>query len=304
MTEYPDLTSIIFNIQKFSINDGPGIRTTVFFKGCPLRCRWCANPESQFPQVQILWDSKQCTHCLHCITSCPAQAVSLLGSRINTDRAKCTGCRKCVEECPTRARSAEGEERSIAEVLRICLQDRDFYEESHGGVTLSGGEVLSSPDFAIALLTALKAEGIHTAIETSGYAAKDVFLRVIRQADLMFFDLKHWQAKKHEAGTGVSNELPLSNLKAAIALGKEVMPRIPVIPGYNDTLCDAAGFIRRLKEVRASCVQLLPFHQFGQNKYTLLGKTYAYDNVPALHKEELIPFQQEFQKEGIDAFFA
>lgn len=304
MTEYPDLTSIIFNIQKFSINDGPGIRTTVFFKGCPLRCRWCANPESQFPQVQILWDSRQCTHCLHCVTSCPAQAVSVLDNQIRTDRTKCTGCRKCVDECPGRARSAEGEERSIAEVLRICLQDRDFYEESHGGVTLSGGEVLSSPDFAIALLTALKAEGIHTAIETSGYAAKDVFLRVIRQADLMFFDLKHWQAKEHKAGTGVSNELPLSNLKAAIALGKEVMPRIPVIPGYNDALSDAAGFVRRLKEVRASRVQLLPFHQFGQNKYTLLGKTYAYDSVPALHKEELLPFQQEFQKEGIDAFFA
>ena len=304
MTEYPDLTSIIFNIQKFSINDGPGIRTTVFFKGCPLRCRWCANPESQFPQVQILWDSRQCTHCLHCVTSCPAQAVSVLDNQIRTDRTKCTGCRKCVDECPGRARSAEGEERSIAEVLRICLQDRDFYEESHGGVTLSGGEVLSSPDFAIALLTALKAEGIHTAIETSGYAAKDVFLRVIRQVDLIFFDLKHWQAKEHKAGTGVSNELPLSNLKAAIALGKEVMPRIPVIPGYNDALSDAAGFVRRLKEVRASRVQLLPFHQFGQNKYTLLGKTYAYDNVPALHKEELLPFQQEFQKEGIDAFFA
>ena len=304
MTEYPDLTSIIFNIQKFSINDGPGIRTTVFFKGCPLRCRWCANPESQFPQVQILWDSRQCTHCLHCVTSCPAQAVSMLDNQIRTDRTKCTGCRKCVDECPGRARSAEGEERSIAEVLRICLQDRDFYEESHGGVTLSGGEVLSSPDFAIALLTALKAEGIHTAIETSGYAAKDVFLRVIRQADLIFFDLKHWQAKEHEAGTGVSNELPLSNLKVAIALGKEVMPRIPVIPGYNDALSDAAGFVRRLKEVRASRVQLLPFHQFGQNKYTLLGKTYAYDNVPALHKEELIPFQQEFQKEGIDAYFS
>lgn len=304
MTEYPDLTSIIFNIQKFSINDGPGIRTTVFFKGCPLRCRWCANPESQFPQVQILWDSRQCTHCLHCVTSCPAQAVSVLDNQIRTDRTKCTGCRKCVDECPGRARSAEGEERSIAEVLRICLQDRDFYEESHGGVTLSGGEVLSSPDFAIALLTALKAEGIHTAIETSGYAAKDVFLRVIRQVDLIFFDLKHWQAKEHKAGTGVSNELPLSNLKAAIALGKEVMPRIPVIPGYNDALSDAAGFVRRLKEVRASRVQLLPFHQFGQNKYTLLGKTYAYDSVPALHKEELLPFQQEFQKEGIDAFFA
>ncbi len=301
---YPKKPSgIIFNIQKFSIHDGPGIRTTVFFKGCPLRCLWCANPESQLPALQILWDKRKCLHCRHCEIACPTKAISFPAQIIKLDPNKCTNCQKCVRECPQEALTIEGEEKSVAEILKICLQDRDFYEESNGGVTLSGGEVLSSPDFALALLFALKGAGIHTAIETSGYAKEAVFLQILKEVDLILFDMKHWQLEKHIAGTGVSNALPLANMKTAIASGKKVLPRIPVIPGYNDQVDDAIGFAERLREVQAKRVQLLPFHQFGQNKYILLNRAYTYDNVPALQKEDLLDFQQEFLKRGIQAFF-
>ena len=271
---------ILFNIQKFSINDGPGIRTTVFLKGCPLRCRWCANPESQSPRIQLLWNSQQCRHCHHCIAICPEQALTLRMDSIRLDDAKCSGCQKCAAECPATAISIEGEKKSVKEILQICLQDRDFYEESGGGVTLSGGEVLRSSAFAIALLQSLQGAGIHTAI-----------------------DMKHWDCERHIEGTGVSNELPLLNMKTAIAGGQKVLPRIPVIPGYNDQPADALGFSQRLKEVGAATVQLLPFHQFGQNKYHLLGQEYAYDNLPALHKEDLIDYRQTFLQQGIQAFF-
>lgn len=303
MNQLPTEEGIVFNIQKFSINDGPGIRTTVFLKGCPLRCRWCANPESQSPRIQVLWDSRQCCHCHHCLAICPEQALSLCGGRIRLAMDKCSGCQKCVAECPAKALTAEGQKKSVEEILQICLQDRDFYEESQGGVTLSGGEVLSSPDFAVALLQALQAAGIHTALETSGCAPAALFERVARCADLLLFDMKHWDPQKHIDGTGVSNELPLWNMKAAFSRGWDILPRIPVIPGYNDQLIDAAGFSQRLKEVGAPRVQLLPFHQFGQNKYHLLGREYAYENVPALHKEDLLDYQKVFWQQGIEASF-
>ena len=303
MKHNSQFSGIIFNIQKFSIHDGPGIRTTVFFKGCPLRCRWCANPESQLPGIQILWDRRTCAQCHHCVTRCPQGAITTDNMCLHINTTKCTGCSICVHECPTKSLHTAGVSKTMEEILHTCLQDRAFYEESQGGVTLSGGEVLSSPDFAIALLSALQDAGIHTAIETSGYAPTDIFLQILEHVDLLLFDLKHWQAEKHLEGTGVSNTLPLSNLQTACALGKTVLPRIPVIPGYNDQCADAAGFVCRLKEVRATRVQLLPFHQFGQNKYHLLGRTYAYEHIAALHEEELQPFQQIFLDAGIDAFF-
>mgnify|MGYP000547156034 CR=1 FL=1 len=160
MHDQKPLLGLIFNIQKFSVNDGPGIRTTVFIKGCPLRCRWCANPESQLPRIQILQDRQKCLNCHHCLEICPEQAISLAATQLKWNPLTCTGCLQCVSECPQQALSHTGEWKSVEEVLHLCLQDRDFYEESRGGVTLSGGEVLSSPDFAIALLTELQQEGV------------------------------------------------------------------------------------------------------------------------------------------------
>lgn len=300
---------MIFNIQKFSINDGPGIRTVVFFKGCPLKCTWCANPESQEPRLQIIWDSKKCLHCDTCVMSCPTLAIKNFEGKIIVDHKKCSGagiCSEkgiCIEKCPGRALKAEGERKTVEEVVNVVMQDLPFYEESGGGVTLSGGEATMQPEFAIELLKALKEKNIHTAIETTGFTSPAIFQRIIEYLDLLLFDIKHWNEEKHKEKTGVSNVPILSNMKYAIDIGKEVLPRLPVIPAYNDSLEDAEGFVRRLNEVGAKRVQLLPFHQFGEKKYDMLGRDYEFSHTKALHPEDLKDFQKIFLNAGIDAFF-
>ena len=252
---------VLFNIQKFSIHDGPGIRSVLFFKGCPLRCAWCSNPESQAPGIQ------------------PAEDPAL-GGKLS----------------------------SIDETMEICLQDRAFYEESGGGVTLSGGEALSQAGFAGALLVRLGEEGIHRAMETSGHAPARTFARIAAQLELVLFDIKHHHQGRHREGTGVGMERILGNFRAALAAaatgrGPKVLPRIPVIPGYNDSPDDAAGFASLLREAGADSVQLLPFHQFGQNKYALLGMSYGLAKKKALHPEDLAGFAALFDRQGIHAFF-
>lgn len=298
-----DKSGIIFNIQKFSIHDGPGIRTVVFFKGCPLRCRWCANPESQISKQQILWDQKQCHGCQTCVMNCPAQAMTMEKQQIIIHHDLCQGCLTCVNHCPKAALKSEGKAQTVQEVMKVCLQDRLFYEESGGGVTLSGGEALAQPEFALALLKACKEAGIHTAIETTGYVKTSTLDAVRPYVDLFLFDIKHWDTQKHKEGTGVGNEQILENMKYLIANGHEVLPRLPIIPGYNDSAADAKGFAQRLKEVKANSVQLLPFHQFGEKKYKMLHQAYAYADVPALHEEDVIEFRDVLIEEGIHAFF-
>jgi len=254
----------IFNIQKFSLDDGPGIRTVVFFKGCPLRCAWCANPESQSPQLEIPWDKRKA----------PPHFLKLKGERKNVD-----------------------------DIVRLVMQDEPFYQKSGGGVTLSGGEPMLQPEFALALLQACKEKSLHTAMETTGFAPPDTFRRLLEHLDLLLFDIKHWDEGKHREYTGVSNLPILANMKYALQQGKEVLPRLPVIPGVNAGLEDAKGFVLRLREVGANQVQLLPFHQFGENKYHLLGKSYAFKNVKTLHPEELEEYRQIFLAAGIEAFF-
>ncbi|MCD7893083.1 MAG: glycyl-radical enzyme activating protein [Erysipelotrichaceae bacterium] len=293
---------LVFNIQKFSIHDGPGVRTTVFLKGCPLRCKWCSNPESQFDYVQILYDKSKCAHCLTCVHTCPKQAITH-DSRIHIDTSKCIGCLSCVHNCLQEALSYEGEYKSVDEVVNVCLQDKDFYEESNGGVTISGGEGMSQPDFIRTLTSKLKEHDIHLAIETTGYIQHDVFQDLAPRFDLLLFDVKHYDSLKHFEGTGVYNDLIVSNLKWAIEQGIEVLPRIPVIPDFNDSLDDAKGIATLLKEVGAKRVQLLPFHQFGEKKYELLNRNYTYKNKKAFHNEDLIEYQKIFLDNDIDCFF-
>ena len=295
---------MIFNIQKFSINDGPGIRTVVFFKGCPLKCTWCANPESQEPRLQILWDAKKCLHCNNCVMSCPTLAVKNLDGRIFVDHKKCSGagiCSErgiCIEKCPGHALKPEGERKTVAEIMQVVIQDLPFYEESGGGVTLSGGEATMQPEFTIELLKALKAKNIHTAIETTGFCSPAIFHRIIEYLDLLLFDIKHWNENKF-----VSNIPILKNMKYAIDSGEDVLPRLPVIPNYNNSIEDARGFVQILKEVGAKRIQLLPFHQFGENKYTMLGREYEFSHVKQLQPSDLKDFQQIFIDAGIKAFF-
>ena len=294
---------ITFNIQKFSIHDGPGIRTTVFFKGCPLRCEWCSNPESQIKNVQILHDQSKCSYCLSCVAACPNGAITHEDNKIIINEDKCVGCLTCVNSCPNRALSYEGDYQTIEEIVDICMQDIDFYEESGGGVTISGGEGMSQPDFLKKLIAELKKNSVHVAIETTGYVKKETFEELARELDLLLFDVKHYDREKHYNGTKVYNDLIVENLKWAIDNEIEVLPRIPVIPDFNDSLEDAEGLAKLLVEVGAKKVQLLPFHQFGEKKYELLNRNYKYKNKKALYPEDLEEYQKIFLDKGLNCFF-
>ena len=252
------MEACIFNIQKFSLHDGPGIRTVVFFKGCPLRCKWCSNPESFKLKPEDMWDPVEKKH------------VTV------------------------------GEYKTIADIMNEVMKDVDFYEESGGGVTLSGGEVLTQAVFAIELLKALKERGIHTTCETTGYAKSEIFNEFVNHVDLLFFDVKHHDPEKHLEGTGVSNELPLENLASVAKTHPNLLVRIPIIPNYNDTLEDAESFARLLKKLGVRKVELLPFHQFGEKKYEYLGKEYELLNLPQLHTEDLMAHQKVIEQHGIN----
>lgn len=297
----------VFNIQKFSIHDGPGVRTTVFLKGCPLRCKWCANPESQIVEVQITYNLQKCIHCRHCVDVCPNGCISCSmkngDERIVIDHATCVGCQTCVQECPGRALNAEGKMMELNRVVSICLQDIDFYEESGGGVTLSGGECMCQPEFTEALIGELKKHHIHVAAETTGYIEPKIFHHLAPLFDLLLFDVKHYDSYRHFSGTGVHNDLIIQNLFWAYENGLQILPRIPVVPGFNASLEDAAGLAKLLLKIGLPEVQLLPFHQFGERKYELLGKDYSLKDVKALYPEDLKDYQEVFEECGIHAFF-
>ena len=297
------MKGIIFNIQKFSIHDGPGIRTTVFFKGCPLKCEWCANPESQLIQPQVLYNEEKCIHCGTCMHTCSQNAIDIKNGLVCIDNKKCNGCMECVKNCPQKALTREGEEKTIQEIVDVCLQDRDLYEESNGGVTLSGGEAMIQYDFMMALVKELKAKGIHVAIETTGIIDHEKFKKAAPLFDLLLFDVKQADPLKHQKGTHVTNEIIQKNFRWAIQEGLEVLPRVPVIPGFNETLEDAKEIANCIKSAGANDVQLLPFHQFGEKKYKLLGKDYKLHEVKALHPEDLVDYQKEFLKIGLNCFF-
>lgn len=294
---------LIFNIQKFSLHDGPGIRTVVFLKGCPLRCKWCSNPESQTADKQVLWDKSKCTACLKCVDSCSHHGISFAKGKIHIDNSQCATCGLCISTCPANALKMEGKYRSVDDVLSVCMQDYDFYMESGGGVTVSGGEGMMYPDFVIALNKKLREKGIHTAIETTGYVESDIFNRVADHLDLLLFDVKHYNREKHFEGTGVYNDLIIQNIKNAITDKRNILPRIPVIPSFNSSLEDAAGIAGLLLSVGAERAQLLPFHQFGEKKYEMMDMPYELGSCKALYSDDLQDYQKVFMNKGIDCFF-
>ena len=256
---------IIFNIQKFSLHDGPGIRTVVFLKGCPLRCKWCSNPESQLTQPQIFRDLDKCIQC------------GLCTEKKNED----------ISRCPAGALSMDSEIMDVSEVVQKVMQDEAFYRQSGGGATLSGGEPLVQIDFVESLCAALHEKGVSVAVETAGYADQATFMRLANAVDIILFDVKHYDAQIHKQFTGVSNLKILANLALAVDSGKPLTVRIPVIPNINDSLEDMRRFGALLSTLCVKQVNLLPFHQCGEKKYHLLNKTYEMEKVAAIYKENL-----------------
>ncbi|MBU9727704.1 glycyl-radical enzyme activating protein [Diplocloster modestus] len=298
-----DGKGIILQIQKFSIHDGPGIRTTVFLKGCNLRCRWCANPESQICRPEFTLDRLKCVRCGRCVENCGQRARTVIGPQEYpaVDPAVCTMCLACEQHCPQQAIGHEGRLVTAGEVAAEAKKDKPFYDHSGGGVTLSGGEVLMQREFTISLCRKLHEQGIHVAVETAAAVPSEQFQELLREVDYLFVDMKHYDSVKHREGTGVGNEQVLQNIEGLQDSNKPFRIRIPVIPGFNDSAKDAKGFAQVLNKLGVPEVQLLPFHQMGERKYELLGREYTYQGKPQLHPEDLEAYRGIFEKYHIKA---
>ncbi len=264
----------MFDIKRYSINDGPGIRATIFFKGCPLNCQWCHNPESISPYVQKLFTAAKCIRCGECCQVCPVDACRLTAEGVVTDVALCTLCGMCAEVCPTLAVEMSGRYRSVEELLAIIEKERPFFDQSGGGVTFSGGEPLLYPEFLTEMLKACGRLGIHRAIDTPGFVKTETLLRVSQHTDLFLYDLKMVDPVRHKLYTGVDNKLILENLKILAGADVDIEVRIPLVGGVNDddiSVSAAAAFVAGLPG-KKMMVSLLPFHDVAKGKDEKLGQ--------------------------------
>lgn len=273
MIEAENQKGVIFNIQHYSIHDGPGIRTTVFMKGCPLHCVWCQNPESQALQPEIFFNIEACTGCGKCMQACPNGAIEIINGHSKTKRQICRSTGLCIDVCPNEARSLMGKYVSASEAFKEVNDDAIFYQRSGGGVTLSGGDSVAQPEFAVNILKLCKNAGIHTALDTSGYAKWEIFQQILEYVDLVLYDFKQMDPVLHQEYTGVSNKLILDNVKKIYHECRiPLLARVPVVPGYTDSVenieTTAKFIIDELgKDVK---VHLLPYHRLGETKYERL----------------------------------
>ena len=269
------MAGTVFNIQRFCVNDGPGIRTTVFFKGCPLHCAWCHNPESISPEKEMLIRSDRCIRCGSCVDVCEHHAAHHIDDGVETVLEHCVQCGRCVEVCYAEARSIVGTEMTTDEVLHEIMKDTVFYDQSSGGATFSGGEPFLQHEFLFSLLQACKQNNIYTAVDTSGYTLPEILKRVSPFVDLYLYDIKTIDDGKHQSFTGVSNKLILQNLKNLMDWGKQVIVRVPLIPGFNDDLQSITGIGKFAASMRMITeIHILPYHETGIEKYHRLGKQY------------------------------
>lgn len=296
-------TGTVFDIQRFSVHDGPGIRTTVFLKGCPLRCLWCHNPEGISQKPELMFFEYKCLGCGTCARVCPEGAISLPPERIPPapplgagkekifpalDREKCTGCGKCAEACPSGAWRLVGQRITVEDLLCALERDALLYDRSQGGVTFSGGEPLFQPDFLLSALRACKEKQIHTAVDTSGYAPWRVLEKIAPFVDLFLFDLKPMDEEEHRRYTGVSNRPIHENLRRLAKLGRPVIVRVPLIPGITDTERNIQALVAFFRELGGGIqgVELLPYHDVAE-KYQRLGRSYGMPPLPRPTEESL-----------------
>ena len=293
-------SALVSNIQGYSIHDGPGIRTVVFLKGCPLRCRWCANPENLRDRVLVGFIAKLCHHCARCAEACPRGAI-LPNEDKRIDRAKCDGCARCTEACWYDALVRYGEEMTVETVFDKVRRDKIFYDSSGGGVTVSGGEPLTHPDFVSELFTLCRGEGIDTCVETCGCVPREALEKVLPLTDHFYFDLKLMDGEKHREYTGKDNAQILANARFLAGSGADVLFRQPLIPGINDTeenIRAAAAFIRSLGRPELG-LQLIPYHRMGASKYAALDLPYTMEDLPAMGGEAAEAVRAEYEACGI-----
>lgn len=291
------LTGTVFNIQRYSIHDGPGIRTVVFLKGCPLSCRWCSNPESQSTKPEMSYQRSLCTHCGRCVLACSLGAVGpAYDGWIN--REVCTGCGKCETACLTGALKREGRSMTVAQVIAELVKDSIYYRRSGGGITLSGGEALLQAEFTRNLLMACQAMGWHTAVETTLITSEAVIRQVFPYVDLALVDFKSADEQLHKAQTGCSNQMVPANTALAASITK-VVARIPLIPGFNADTYEIRRIMRWIKQIGGiDTVHLLPYHTYGEAKYGLLGRSYPMKGVPSLPEETVARLAMIVEDEG------
>lgn len=294
-------SGMIFNVQRFSIYDGPGARSTVFFKGCNLRCKWCHNPES-IPAKRLLeFYPDKCIGCGRCFNVCPAGAHKFDTDGYHViDRAECISCMNCVDNCFAEALISVGETVTSEKVVKSCLTDMEYYKGSGGGVTFSGGECMQQIDFLYEILKELKAKGIHTAVDTAGYQPWEKFEKILPYADMFLYDVKAATSQMHKTLTGVSNELILENLKKLSDLGKRIWIRIPYIPGYNDGEMEMIAEI--LKDVKFEKIEIMPFHRLGEGKYAALGIENPGFECKVPTDEEIDSTVEMFRSKGLNAY--
>ena len=292
------MKGLIFDIKRYSIHDGPGLRTTVFFKGCPLRCIWCHNPESQKTTQEIMHYEDKCILCLNCKHVCKFDAIEVKNNTISINTKKCTLCGDCTENCPTTALKMVGKYYNVDELVKEILKDRNFFEDG-GGVTISGGEPFLQHEFLIELLKTLKEENIHIALDTTGFTEEKKLIETVKYIDLYLYDIKHMDSEKHKSYTGVGNERILKNLKSLDKHSGKIAVRLPIIPSINDdkeNIKRTIEFIKTLRNIIS--VDLLPYHSMMVDKYKRLNMPFFASHIKEPTNEEMEKLKEIFEKEG------
>jgi len=292
--------ALVFDIKKYAVHDGPGIRTTVFFKGCPLRCAWCHNPEGQLAVPEVMVKASRCLPgCRACVKSCRPKAITRTRTRLEVNRRKCDGCGACAEACPSQAIELAGRRTEAADLVTTIFEDAIFHESSGGGVTFSGGEPLMQPDFLEAVLAECRRREARTAVDTCGYVPTPVLKRFLGKADLFLYDFKVMDEAKHKKYTGVSNRVILDNLRVLAESGQKVNIRIPLIAAVNDddeNIERTAEFLRSLKTITR--ISLLPYHGLAEDKYSRLDRAKAHRIFAAPSPERLKQIKAKLKASG------